>query len=252
MSGAIGHDAPDRLILKQREIDPAEKVGEIADNERIAEIGLVAAVFKHCVGIGYALKRSGCDLLIRECCKGVADNLFTDLEDVLLSCKRHFKVKLIEFAGRSVLPCVLVAEAGSYLIVLFKAGDHEKLFELLRSLRKSVKLALVLSAGYEKISCAFRRGGGENGGLDIKEAAFLHERPKVANYPGAQNDIGMNRRVSQVEIAVFKAHILSCSGRFVDIEGEHVVACAQNRQLIYHKLDRACRQLFIDGFGITL
>ena len=198
------------LFAEGREVGFLKHVADFLDLERIAQIGLVCAVFQHSFGKRDTPKGRLADFLVAELCEGFVQHLLGNVEHILLSGERHLIIELIEFAGRTVGARVLVAEAGRDLEVSVKTADHQKLLEDLRSLGQSVELALVLAAGDQIVSRALGRGGGEYRSIDLAEAHALHLASEEGNDFGAQQDIVVYLRISQVEEAVFQTNVLAC------------------------------------------
>ena len=66
--------------------------------------------------------------------------LFIDLEYVILSHKRHFHVQLVKLARRTIRTCIFVSEARGNLEITIESRNHEQLLELLRRLGKCIEL----------------------------------------------------------------------------------------------------------------
>ena len=199
-------------------------ISQVDDLKRVAQVGLIRAVFHHRIAVGDALKRRLRDHGIGlELAEGLGNDLLADSQNLVLCCERHFKVELIELSRRTVLPRILIAEARCDLIVFVKAGDHEQLLELLRCLRQGIELALVLSARDKEITRTLRRRCGQNRGLDIEESKVLHFAAQEGDDLRAENDVLMDLRVSQVEVAVLQAHLLTGIERLCRNKRQHLL-----------------------------
>ena len=124
-----------------------EELRKIDDYKRITKVRFIRTVLKHRFFIADYRIRSLCNFIAlrRKLLKYICKHLFANFEYILLSCKAHLKVQLIELTRRSVRSRILISEARSYLEILIKARNHEQLLILLRCLGKSIELALVFS-----------------------------------------------------------------------------------------------------------
>ena len=150
----------------------AEGVGDVRHLDRVAEVGLVGAVFAHRVGIGDQRELRRHRLAAAEFLEHAAQHRLDRLEHVLLLDEAHLDVELVELAGRAVGAGVLVAEARRDLEVAVEAGDHDQLLELLRRLRQRVELARVQARRHQEVARALRRGRGQDRRLELEEAAL--------------------------------------------------------------------------------
>lgn len=146
------------LPLRRAEAAPLHEVGNIPHKERIAEIGLVAAVRFERLAICDAAEGRLVRFPTRIFCKYGGQNAFEYAEHFLLRGERHFDVELIKFAGRTVGAGVLVAETGRDLEVFIESRAHEQLFVLLGRLRQRVKFPGIQAAGHDIVPRAFGRG----------------------------------------------------------------------------------------------
>ena len=146
----------------------------ILDDNGIAQIGLIVAIFAHGVIVGDARERRGCMFFAGEFAEDSCQKLFDDVEHVILCSEAHLHIELVELARRAVGTRVFVTKARGDLEVAVKAGDHQQLLELLRGLRQCIKLAWVQSTWHEKIACTFRRTAGQNRRLKLIESQICH------------------------------------------------------------------------------
>src|SRR6185437_12379483 len=125
---------------KYRETRAAEDLADLRHDNRIAEIGLVGAVFELRRVIGDAREgrlRDGA--AAAELLEDAGDDRLDRGEDVLLRHERHLEVELVELARRAVGAPRLVAEARRDLEVAIEARHHQELLELLRRLREGIE-----------------------------------------------------------------------------------------------------------------
>lgn len=87
-----------------------------------------------------------------------------------------------------------------------------------------------LAAGDEVIPGPLGRGGGEDGGLQLKEAQLGHLAAQVGNDLRTQHDVVVNLAVAQIEEAVFQPHLLLGLGGGGDFEGQRLPHPAQDGQ----------------------
>ena len=148
MGRTAGHiDGADRFASEGRKVGFHEHVADIDDFQRVAQVGLVGAVFQHAFRIGYFAEGRGRYPLIGEFGKRFIQDFFRHGKHILLRGERHFKVELVKLAGRPVGPRILVPEAGGYLEILVKPRYHEQLLENLGRLWQRIKHAVMLAAG---------------------------------------------------------------------------------------------------------
>ena len=187
---------------------------DIGDHQRIAQIGLVGAIFQHRVVPRNAreLARWGhlADLPVLggKLFKDPADHRLHRFPDLLLRDEAHLQIELVELAGQTVGAGVLVAETRGDLKVTVKARHHQQLLILLRRLRQSIKFSGMDTAGHQKIARTLGAAGGEDRGGIFGETNILHRVPHGADDLGASDDIGVQRLAPQVEEAVLQADVL--------------------------------------------
>ena len=194
-----GDDAAHGAALEGLEVHIREKVGQIGDDQRVAQIRLIRAVLKHCFLERDAPERCGRNRsAVPEFREGVVQHLLGDGEHVLLGRERHFKVELVKLAGRTVGARVLVAEARRDLEIFVEARHHQELLELLGRLRQGVKLALMFSGGDDVVARALRRRAGQNRGVDLGEAERFHLFAQEAHDLASKQDIVVHLFIAQV------------------------------------------------------
>ena len=90
--------------------------------DRVAEVGLVGAVFAHRLAIGDARKLLRDRLAVGEGLEHAADHRLHRREHVVLRDEAHLHVELVELAGQPVGARVLVAEAWRDLEIAVEAA----------------------------------------------------------------------------------------------------------------------------------
>ncbi len=153
------------------EAGAAERLADVLHLDRVAQVRLVGAVFRHRLGVGDERKLRRHRLAVGEFLEHAAHHRLDRLEHVLLRDEAHLEIELVELAGRAVGARVLVAEARRDLEVAVEARDHDQLLELLRRLRQRVELAGMQARRHQEVARAFRRRRGQDRRLEFEEAA---------------------------------------------------------------------------------
>ena len=169
------------------------------------------------------------------------------IEDRLRPRERHLDVHLRELR----LPIgaqVLVAEALADLHVAVHARDHQDLLEQLRRLRQREELARVHAARHQVVARAFGRRLREDRRLDLEKAVRVEVPPDRRRHPVAQDDVVLQPRPAQIEIAVLEAHVFG-HRRLVGDRKRRRLRLVQDRQLADDDFDLAGRELRVDRVG---
>ena len=207
---------------EQAEAGVGELFGDVADADRVAQVGLVGAEAEQGFVVGDAHEgRLGDAAAIGEFLEHAGDDGFDGVEDVFLGDVAHLEIELVELAGAAVGAGGFVAETGGDLEVAVEAGDHGELFELLRRLRQGVELAGVVAGGDQEVPRAFRRGGGEDRGLEFSEAAFDHPAADRGDDAGAQHDVLVHALAAEIEEAVGQAQLVGVFLLGVHLHRQH-------------------------------
>ena len=159
LAAALGPDAPHHAALGHRLAEHAELggAGDVADVDDLhaeAQVGLVAAVARHGVGVGEARERQR-QLDAERLLEGGGEHALHHVLDVRFLDEAHLDVDL-GVLRLAVGAQVLVAEGAGDLVVALEAGDHEQLLEQLGRLRQGVELARLQPAGHEEVAGALR------------------------------------------------------------------------------------------------
>src|SRR5438128_854770 len=123
-----------RIDLAREHLEPgtAKVRGCVLHLERIAEVGLVAAVLTHSLRIGNAWeRRRRYRPSVAEFLEHAAHHRLDRSKDVLLRHERHLQIELIMLARRAVGTARLVPEAWGDLKIAVEPGNHQQLLELL-------------------------------------------------------------------------------------------------------------------------
>ena len=196
------------LKALKRHVVAREFRRHVGDDERIAQVRLVRAIFQHRLGIGDQREFLGHRPAAAEFLEDAAQHRLDRREDILLRDEAHLDIELIEFAGAAVGARVLVAETGRDLEIAVEARHHDELLELLRRLRQRIELAGMQARGHEKVARALRARGGQDRRLELEEALRLHPRAQAVDDLAAQHDVLVQLFAAQIEEAVFEPHVL--------------------------------------------
>ena len=230
---------------KQAEAGAAEMLADILNDDRVAQIGLVVAVFQHRFRIGNARKgalghRPGLTpAKAGELLEHAGEHRLDGGKHIVLRDEAHLEIELVEFAGAAVGAGVFIAEAGRDLEVAVKARHHQQLLEHLRRLGKRIEFAGMHAAGHQIVARAFRAAGGEDRRLEFGEALLDHAAAQARDHLAAQHDIGVQPIAAQIEEAIFQA----------DVFGIISLAGNRHRQLIGGGLDSDVLRAHLDLAG---
>ena len=219
-----GHSLDDAAgvedAVKDAELGFRRQVADVGHLQAVAQIGLVAAVAGHSLGVGQTGKR-GCDLELRRQFPDEAGvEALNQAQHVLLVDEAHFQIQLGEFR-LAVGAEILIAEAAGDLEVAFHAADHQQLLELLGRLGQGVEAAGLPAAGHQVIPRAFGGAFDEYGGFDFQESPPVQIVADVFDDLVAQTQVALHGRAAQVKVAVAEAQA------FV---GVHVVGDVERRR----------------------
>ncbi len=223
-------------------------LGDVLHHDRVAQIGLVAAVFAQGFRERNPRPGFGDRLAFGEILEHAGNHRLHRREHVVLGDKTHFDVELVELAGQPVGARVLVAETGRDLEVAVEAGHHQQLLVLLRRLRQRVEFARMDSRRHQEVARAFRRRRRQDRGLEFEKTLFLHPLAHGIDDRAAGHDVLVQLLATKVEETVLKPYIF------------RIFLLAKHRQrqfgrrpqhldLADVKLDRAGRQIRIVGAG---
>ena len=218
-SASRRRDGPDLRLWsvedtrEDTEAAAAEMCRNVLHLDRVAQVRLVRAVLADRGAIGNARKRAfGHPPAVRELFKHAAHDRLDGRKHVFLGDETHLHIELVELARRAVGAGVLVAEAGRDLEVAVKTRHHQKLLELLRRLREGVELPGVQSRRYEEVARAFRRRGGQDRGLKLREPLGDHPLAEGGDDPRAQDNVLVQTVAAQIEEPVLQAKVFRIIG----------------------------------------
>ena len=178
------------------------------------QVGVVHAEARHRLLVGEDGEAIVAQLQAEDLGPQRLDEALGDLDDGLARGEAHLEVDLGEL-GLPVGAEVLVAEALDDLEVAVEAGDHQELLEDLRALGEGVPLAGVDPAGDEVVAGALGRRAVEHRGLDLDEAEAVEELARSQGDLVADEQVALQRRAPQIEVAVRQPHLLAGLERLV-------------------------------------
>ena len=104
----------------------------------------------------------------------------------------------------------------------------------------------MLSGRNQIVSCALRRGSGENGGGDLHKAVLSHGLTQSGYHIAAENDILLDCGVPEIQIAVLEPLRLVGLPAAVDLKGQLIIAAAsQHLDLSGNHLNLAGGELLV-------
>jgi hypothetical protein len=219
--------------------------------DRVSQVRLVGAVFAHRSCIRDHREFGGDGLAFRELLEHAAHDRLNRVEHVFLGDEAHFDVELIEFAGRAIGARIFVAETWRNLEIAVEAGHHRQLLELLRSLRQRIELARMQTRRHQEVARAFRRGSGQDRGLELEEPLVFHPLANRIDDLPALDDVLVQLVAAKIEEAVLKPDIFRI---FLLAEYRHGQFCRGPKHLDLGgvDLDKPRCQLRVLGAGGTL
>ena len=222
--------------------------GDLLHLNRVAQIGLVAAVFAEGVGERNPRPVLRHRLALGKLLEHARDHRLHRREHVLLGDETHLDVELVELAGQAVGARVLVAKTGRDLEVAVEAAHHQELLVLLRRLRQRVELPGMNPRGHQEIARAFRRGGRQDRGLEFEETLLLHAPAHGIDDRAAPHDILVQLFATKVEETVLKPYVFRI---FLLPEHRQRQFASRTQHLDFADIefDRAGRQIRIFGAG---
>ena len=176
--------------------------------DRVAQVGLVGAVFAQGFDIGDQ-RPVGIDAAAApERLEQPLDHRLHGGKHVLLLDEGHLDVELVEIGRAAVGAGVFVPEAGRDLEIAVEACDHDQLLELLRGLRQRIELARMQARWHQEIARPLGRGRRDDRGLELGETGVPHRVAQPFDDPAAQHDVVVKALAPQVEEAIGEARFL--------------------------------------------
>ena len=203
--------------FKDDEVDILHGVAQVDQRHAEAHVGLVGAVGVHRGLIGHALKGRG-QLDALHLSEQALHEPLVDLHDILDIDEAQLHIDLGEL-GLAVGAEILVAEAARELDIAVEARHHQELLVDLGRLGQGVELAGMDARGHEIVAGALGRGFDHHRGLDLDEAVLVEIVAGDLGDARASDQVLLQRRASEVEIAVFEPDILAGLAVIHDLKG---------------------------------
>ena len=131
--------APFDRALEDAEAGVAHELGDVADLEAVAEVGLVAAEAQYRLAVRH-LREGPRQVDVEDLFPDAAVQVLGEIEDLVALHERHLEVELRELE-LAIGALGLIAEAAGDLVVALEPGHHVELLEELRGLRQGVDAA---------------------------------------------------------------------------------------------------------------
>ena len=141
--------------MKDAELRFRRQVADIGHRQPVAQIGFVAAVARHRLGVSQAGERRFDAELRRQFPHQPGVQPLNQPQHIVLVYKAHFQIQLGKF-GLPVGAQILVPEAAGNLEIAFHAAHHQQLLHLLRRLRQGVEAAGLHPARHQVVPRALR------------------------------------------------------------------------------------------------
>ncbi len=132
------------------------------------------------------------------------DHAFNHGKHIFPIDKRHLEIELRKFR-LAITAQILIPHAARNLKVALIAGHHKQLLELLRALRKRVKLPRLDAAGHDIVTRPFRRGLDHDRSLDFIETLTVEIVADELDRFVPQRQVFLQPASPEIEIAVFQA-----------------------------------------------
>ena len=222
-----------------------EVIGDHLHLDRVAQIGLVRAVFQQRFGIGDA-RPVRIDLAFGvELFEHALQHRLDYSENIFLLDKAHLDIELVEIGGRAVGARVFIAKTRRDLEILVEPADHDQLLELLRRLRQRVEFTRMQARRHEEVARTFRAGGGDDRGLELVEPLVPHPLAHRAHHVGAQDHAVMQVLAAQIEETIGQTGFFGIV-LFAEHRQRQFICLAQHFEIAHVNLDLAGRDLGVD------
>jgi hypothetical protein len=188
------------------ELAGLHQFGHVDQFQRDAQVRLVRTVAAHRLGIGHA-RECGGQFDAHHLAEHVADHASTGpARRARDEGELHVELGELQLA---IGAQGFVAEAARDLVVAVEARHHQDLLEQLRRLRQRVELARMHARRHQEVARAFRRGLGQDRGLDILETTRVQVTAQGADQAGAGAHLALHVGAAQVQVAILQADFLA-------------------------------------------
>ena len=128
--------------------------------------------------------------------------------------------------------------------VAVEAGDHQQLFQRLRTLWQCIELTRIHPRGYDEVACAFRSRTDEDRCLHLYELLCVKEVADEDGHAVTQLQVLADRLAAEIQIAVFHAEVVAAV-RIVFYRERRCQGWAEHFQLFGDDFDVTCRNLAV-------
>ena len=226
-------------------------VADFDNLNRIAQIGLIRAVFCQSLAVGNLRKRFADFPSVGELFEQSKQHGLKGIKDILLLNETHLDIELVELSRRPVGAGILVTKTGRDLKVSIKTGNHGELLKLLRRLGESIELPRMHSGRNKEVSSAFRRRCRKYRCLVFEKPRARHPFPYRGDDFRAQHDVAVHGGAPKIEKAVLQADIFR-ERRLAEHGQRQGFGAGQYVEILDAHFHFARGNVFIDGLRITL
>ena len=167
------------------------------------------------------------------------------MENILHIHKGHFQVDLGEFR-LTVSTEILVTEAACDLDIAVHARNHQQLLVDLRRLGQGIEFAVMHTGRDQIVSRTFRCGLHHHRRFDLDEVVGIEVLSGSQCNLVAHNQIVLQRRTAQIQIAVFQTQFLVGLGLVGDCE-RRCLCLGQYTQIVNQNLKSAGFHFLVDA-----
>jgi len=192
---------------KQLEAGTANNVRKVHKLKAKPRVGLVHAITGHGFVPLHAGERQR-KLLAHHILEHAGHKALGNGHNLFFVGKAHFQVNLGKLR-LTVGAQIFIAKTAHNLKIPVHASHHEQLLEQLGRLGQRIKLAVVQTAGHQKVACAFGRGLGEHRRFHFCEVVFVQIAARRERNLVAQAQVGLHARTAQVKITPGKAQVFA-------------------------------------------
>ena len=229
--------------LEDAEARVAHELGDVADLEAVAKVGLVAAEAQDRLAVRH-LREGPRQIDVEDLLPDAAVQVLGEIEDLVALDERHLEVELreLELAIRALR---LIAEATSDLVVAFEPGHHVELLEQLWRLRQGIDAAGVQACRDHEVARALRCRLRQDRRLELEEALCLEVVADDARHLRADLEVLLHLVAAQIQRAMADAQRL-VDVLVVELERQRIARC-QLVKFVDEDLNGAGREIRVDG-----
>ena len=170
------------------------------------------------------------------------------LQDILLLHKRHLTVDLSKLR-LTVSTKILIAETLTYLEITIQSSHHTELFQRLRTLRKSIELPWIHTAGHDKVASPLGSGVDQYRSLNLHKTLSVEIAAHLESKLMSQFEIFTHHRASQIQIAILHTDIITAIALLLNRK-RRSKRLIDDIELLHYNLNITRREVLV--FRITL